>query len=133
VLEQSIEQEAAPALASGFKALLAFVPGFAGGTNSTPSGPIIVGENGPEILNPGPGMQIISNSAIRSAGSGVRSGGGSVYAPTYNDLRGSIVANELYDRINRGDAAAAQVGAQQGHARAMNDVRRAGYLSQENQ
>lgn len=133
VLSQILEQEAAPGLVAGVKTLLAFIPGFAGGTKSTPSGPIIVGEDGPEILNPGPGNTIIPNSAIRAASAARPVGSGGVYAPVYNDLRGAIVQEDLYDRINRASVAAAAQGAQRGRALAVQDIQRAGYMGNLNQ
>ena len=47
---------------------------FAEGTDSTPRGPAIVGEEGPELLVPSPGSAVVNNSTMTALANGA--GGG---------------------------------------------------------
>ncbi len=80
------------------------VPGYATGTRNHPGGLAVVGERGPELVNMPRGSQVFSNSESRSMASG--RGGNTFY------LSGNLMTPEFWDRINAGDLAAAQGGAQ---------------------
>ncbi len=56
--------EGVKALFTGGTSLIGGLLGFAGGTDSAPGGPAIVGERGPEIMNVPKGAQIIPNHKI---------------------------------------------------------------------
>lgn len=51
------------------------LPGFAGGTDSAPGGPALVGEDGPEIVNLPRGAQVVPSSVSRALNGG---GGGAI-------------------------------------------------------
>jgi len=80
------------------------VPGYAAGTRNHPGGLAVVGERGPELVNMPRGSQVFSNSESRSMTAG--RGGNSFY------FSGNLMTPEFWDRINAGDLAAAQGGAQ---------------------
>jgi ABC-type transporter Mla subunit MlaD len=62
-------------LAGGVYGLGKLAGAFADGTDSTPPGPILVGERGPEIIMQGGGNAVLSNEAVRSAARSAMGGG----------------------------------------------------------
>ena len=76
------------------------------GTDYSPGGLTLVGENGPELLNVPKGAQVIPNNLIGAAGvpAGVTGGGPSLYI----DNRGAVMTQDLIDNMNRSIAAAEQ-------------------------
>jgi len=63
------------ALGAGIYGLGKLAGAFADGTDSTPPGPILVGERGPEIIMQGGGNAVLSNEAVRSAARSAMGGG----------------------------------------------------------
>ncbi|MAG24957.1 hypothetical protein CMI47_05195 [Candidatus Pacearchaeota archaeon] len=80
------------------------IPGYATGTRNHPGGLAIVGERGPELVSMPRGSSVFTNSESRAMMGG-RGGN------TYN-FSGNLLTPEFWDRINAGDMAAAQGGAQ---------------------
>lgn len=80
------------------------IPGYATGTRNHPGGLAIVGERGPELVSMPRGSSVFTNSESRAMMGG-RGGN------TYN-FSGNLMTPEFWERINAGDIAAAQGGAQ---------------------
>lgn len=80
------------------------VPGYATGTRNHPGGLAVVGERGPELVSMPRGSSVFTNSESRAMMGG-RGGN------TYN-FSGNLLTPEFWARINAGDVAAAQGGAQ---------------------
>lgn len=80
------------------------IPGYATGTRNHPGGLAIVGERGPELVSMPRGSSVFTNSESRAMMGG-RGGN------TYN-FSGNLLTPEFWERINAGDIAAAQGGAQ---------------------
>ena len=76
------------------------------GTDYSPGGMTLVGENGQEILNVPKGAQVIPNNLIGASGvpAGITSGGPSLYI----DNRGAVMTQDLVDSMNQSIAAAEQ-------------------------
>lgn len=98
--------------------------GFAGGTDNAPMGPILVGEDGPEVLNMRrPGAQIIPNATLRAALSAKTPpavmASVTVVQPIQQDFRGAVMTPELLAQMRAMSREAANVGAQAGAALAL--------------
>lgn len=85
-----------------------FVPAFADGTNSAPSGVALVGERGPELVRFRGGEQVIPNDRLR-----LSNGGGTVI----NNWNGVMTVEDFWNEINARDQAAANAGAERGITR----------------
>ena len=84
----------------GFSSLLT----AATGTDYSPGGMTLVGENGPEILNVPKGAQVIPNNLIGAAG--VPAGAAGAGSSIYIDNRGAVMTQDLIDNMNQAVAAA---------------------------
>ena len=81
------------------------IPGYAGGTRWHPGGLAMVGERGPELLSLPRGVQVTPNNKLGWSGGGTT---------IHQNFTGNLMTQEFWDRIQAGDSAAAQAGAQGG-------------------
>jgi hypothetical protein len=110
------------AIGSIFSAVLGSFGGHAAGTDSSPGGWKMVGENGPELMNVRPGAGVISNSNLAALTRMPSLAGGAsvtVIQPHYNDFNGAVMTSDLMAQMDRKSAEAAQAGAALGHQRTM--------------
>ena len=83
------------------------------GTDWSPGGMTMVGENGPEILNIPKGAQIVPNNLL---GNLPMPAGGAGGASIYIDNRGAVMTQDLVDNMNQAVAAAEQRAVMKGAA-----------------
>lgn len=102
------------------------------GTDFWTGGPTWVGERGPELLDLPRGSRVIENARSLDMVRKAAGGGGQVVTQHYY-LQGAVTTDELWGRIERGDAAAAQRGAVGGADIAVGVVRSSAAAEQRQQ
>jgi hypothetical protein len=133
ILTQTLQKEALPGLEAAGSALLHFIPGFAGGTNSAPGGLALVGEKGPELVNLPRGASVAPTFKTLDALSAMRapnaSRPGNVTLNVNVDAGGAISQEAIEGMVYRGS----QDAVRQARQLAGQDVQRGIYQANLNQ
>jgi hypothetical protein len=136
ILTQTLQKEALPGLEAAGSALLHFIPGFAGGTNSAPGGLALVGEKGPELVNLPRGASVAPTFQTLNALNSMkapRAASVTVIQPFHFHAEGAVMTEDLLMQANSNAAQLAAQAGRQARSAAVGDVRRAGYLGRLNE
>jgi hypothetical protein len=136
ILTQTLQKEALPGLEAAGSALLHFIPGFAGGTNSAPGGLSLVGEKGPELVNLPRGASVAPTFQTLNALNSMkapRAASVTVIQPFHFHAEGAVMTEDLLMQANSNAAQLAAQAGRQARSAAVGDVRRAGYLGRLNE